>query len=276
MTGYEASLQNRRYAYWVSSQDQPPQTLPIMLIHGFGGMYSGLEELSKKLTAHSTVLGLDLPGYGASEQLHRKHTLANYAAFLDQFCEQTKFHKVNVVGHSLGADIALLFASRFPQRVGDLVLLNPVLLTDRRVAALTKLYYDIAARAPKRLRRIILHSHAVTWFTDSVLFAQSPEGAKEKILRDDYISDHLMSDRPIIETYSSIHHTRFLEAAAHIKSRTLIVHGTGDKLTSSNETDALAAAIPGAVLKRVDGGGHFLPLEKPAVAARLILEFLAN
>ena len=56
---------------------------------------------------------------------------------------------------------------------------------------------------------------------------------------------------------------------------TLVVVGEEDELTPPDIARALAAAIPGARLVTVPGGGHLPPVERPVETTRALLEFLA-
>jgi pimeloyl-ACP methyl ester carboxylesterase len=59
-----------------------------------------------------------------------------------------------------------------------------------------------------------------------------------------------------------------------IRTPTLVVSGTDDKLTPVRFSEALATRIPGAALQTVDGAGHMLMLEQPQRLAKLLSVFL--
>jgi pimeloyl-ACP methyl ester carboxylesterase len=274
--GHRARLKNINFSYWISQPEARTGKTPVLLIHGFGGTYSGLEDLSAILASRTTVIGLDLPGYGLSEPLKGRHTLSNYSRFLNDFCASTEFHKIDVVGHSFGADIAIVFAALYPERVRKLILISPVILSNRRTASLGKYYYDLVARVPRGLRHRLLHNHTLTWISDYLLFRQASERQRAKILRDDYISDHLMTDRPVIESYRSLFTTRFLKLASRIQTPTMILSGNEDQLSPSKDMYALQASIPDSTLEIIAGAGHFLPLEDPRQTADIVQQFLAQ
>lgn len=62
---------------------------------------------------------------------------------------------------------------------------------------------------------------------------------------------------------------------ARIEAPTLVIAGDDDMMTLEHTT-ALYRAIPGAQLAVVPGASHLVPLEKPALVARLITEHLAQ
>jgi pimeloyl-ACP methyl ester carboxylesterase len=274
MIGHKAVHNNREYSYWISTSREDSRSA-ILMIHGFGGTYSGLENLSTMLSKEATIVGLDLPGYGLSEQLQGRHTLRKYAAFLDQFCKTTEHHRLIVVGHSFGADIALVFAARYPKRIDKLILINPVLISNRRFARLAKHYYQFISHTPYKIRHWLLHNHLLTWVSAYSLFKNASSKTRSKILRDDYISDHLMSDRPVIESYYSLLSTPFIKVASKIKAPTLILSGSVDVLSPPKDMEQLHAAVIGSELVIVKGEGHFMPIESAPVVAKEIRKFIA-
>lgn len=274
MTGHQTKIKHKKVVYWTSASHATNNRESLLLIHGFGGTYSGLEDLAALLSEQYNLLGLDLPGYGLSEPLQERHTLRNYAKFLNTFCGATEFHKVNVVGHSFGADIAIVFAALFPNRVDKLVLISPVVFSKKGIARLGKAYYNVVSRLPKGLRHTLLHSHALTRLSDRFMFKQASEQQRSKILRDDYISDHLMTDTPTIESYLSLLATPFFKLAGRIQSKTLVISGSDDALSPADVMQKLQEQIPSSSLSIVQGAGHFLPLETPRPVAEQIIGFL--
>ena len=55
-----------------------------------------------------------------------------------------------------------------------------------------------------------------------------------------------------------------------IKLPTLLIHGTRDVITPMANSEALAGAIPGARLVKLEGAGHVPTLTRPAAVADAI------
>lgn len=55
-----------------------------------------------------------------------------------------------------------------------------------------------------------------------------------------------------------------------------VVHGTDDATIPVAEAEAMAASLPRARLRLVEGAGHLVPLERPEVVARAILELVED
>jgi 3-oxoadipate enol-lactonase len=56
---------------------------------------------------------------------------------------------------------------------------------------------------------------------------------------------------------------------------TLIIVGERDALTPPADSEAMAAAIPGARLVTVPGAGHLTPMERPKAVFEALAEFFA-
>jgi pimeloyl-ACP methyl ester carboxylesterase len=98
----------------------------VVFIHGLGGSY---ETWSLNLPAFAErfrICALDLVGAGSSDKPAMDYSVPSLASFLARFLDALdgEWQRVNLVGHSLGGVIALAFASRYPDRVERLVLVD--------------------------------------------------------------------------------------------------------------------------------------------------------
>jgi pyruvate dehydrogenase E2 component (dihydrolipoyllysine-residue acetyltransferase) len=98
----------------------------VVFVHGLGGSY---ETWSLNLPAFAErfrICALDLVGAGSSDKPAMDYRVTSLADFLARFLDALggDWQRVNLVGHSLGGAIALAFASRYPERVARLVLVD--------------------------------------------------------------------------------------------------------------------------------------------------------
>ena len=57
---------------------------------------------------------------------------------------------------------------------------------------------------------------------------------------------------------------------------TLVVVGERDVLTPPADSEAMAAAIPGARLVTIPGAGHLTPMERPKAVSQALAEFYTS
>jgi pimeloyl-ACP methyl ester carboxylesterase len=106
-----------RLRYFVAGEGPP-----LLLVHGLGGAASNWVALAPLLAHRFRVLVPDLPGHGGSTPLAAATTFDPYADRLARLAEHELIERVAVVGHSLGALVALRLAVGRPEHVSALVL----------------------------------------------------------------------------------------------------------------------------------------------------------
>lgn len=109
---------------------------PLVLIHGWA-MHTGIwRTFAKQLAQHYQVICVDLPGHGRSEKLS-EFTLENISSQLQKILPVSA---CTLVGWSLGGAVALDLASRFPDRVKNLIVIgsNPCFVKTSTWAGMKK------------------------------------------------------------------------------------------------------------------------------------------
>ena len=99
---------------------------PVVLVHGVGLRLEAWAPQISHLAKRWRVLALDMPGHGESAPIARDAPLTAFVDWLANTLTQLVDEPVNIVGHSMGALLALGLASAYPQRVKRLCLLNAV------------------------------------------------------------------------------------------------------------------------------------------------------
>ena len=93
----------------------------LVFVHGAGGAQNVWINQSRAI-AHGgwNVAALDLPGHGASEDLPEIESVEDYAAWVGRFITALSAGRVVLVGHSMGAGIALTLAATNPEQVAPI------------------------------------------------------------------------------------------------------------------------------------------------------------
>ncbi len=102
-----------------------PGRLPArVFVHGMGGVgWATFGEVAGHplLGGHRSLV-IDLPGHGLSDRPSRfGYTLDDHASVIARVCEAAGVDSIDLVGHSLGADISVVLMGRYPGLVGRLV-----------------------------------------------------------------------------------------------------------------------------------------------------------
>ena len=100
-----------------------PDARRVLWIHGTPGKAYGWADFLLDVPPGRTYVAIDRPGHGASEPHVAVPSLGLQTLALEPFLGCRAGFKTIVVGHSLGASVALQAALDYPQAVGGLLLL---------------------------------------------------------------------------------------------------------------------------------------------------------
>ncbi|WP_286237742.1 alpha/beta fold hydrolase [Neptuniibacter halophilus] len=102
-----------------------PEGVPVLALHGWLDNAASFSVLARHLQG-VRLIALDLVGHGRSD--HRPQAMPYHiwdnVADLHAVLKALQLEKVDLIGHSMGASIAMLFAASFPQQVGRLLLIE--------------------------------------------------------------------------------------------------------------------------------------------------------
>lgn len=115
-----------RLAYWLHRGGREPRRLAV-LVHGAASNHTRWSEFLERTTLkHSwDLLRPDMRGNGSSAFRGRLDS-GVWCRDLAEIIEAEGYAQAVLIGHSLGAQIAIGFAARYPPRVSGLVLIDPV------------------------------------------------------------------------------------------------------------------------------------------------------
>jgi len=98
---------------------------PIVLLHGWGDSGATWQFLVDHLPQRRSVLAFDARGFGQTQWSQDGYWFPDYLADLDAILERiAPDTPVDLVGHSMGGNVAMLYAGIRPQRVRRLVSLE--------------------------------------------------------------------------------------------------------------------------------------------------------
>ncbi len=97
---------------------------PLVMIHGFAADSAGWQKLEACLPTERPVVKIDLPGHGRSPR-RPVDSFRSLARMVVEAFDAEGLDGAHLVGHSLGAALALALADVRPRRVASLTMLAP-------------------------------------------------------------------------------------------------------------------------------------------------------
>src|SRR5687767_8021988 len=94
-------------AYDEQGQGSPP----ILLVHGWSCDHRYVAPQVEQFSQKHRTIAVDLRGHGESDAPHQEYTMSAFADDLAWLCRELRVEKPIVVGHSMGAVIALQLAA---------------------------------------------------------------------------------------------------------------------------------------------------------------------
>lgn len=98
------------------------QGFPLILLHGNGEDHTYFKHQMGPFSEKFRVIALDTRGHGQSPRGTAPFTLEQFAEDLKGFLDSREISRCHLLGFSDGANIALLFALKYPEYVEKLVL----------------------------------------------------------------------------------------------------------------------------------------------------------
>ena len=86
---------------------------PIVYLHGWGQNIAMMEPIAKPFTETHRLVILDLPGFGNSDEPEEAWDLEEYVNMLKALLDYLGIKKPNLIGHSFGGKISILYASKY-------------------------------------------------------------------------------------------------------------------------------------------------------------------
>jgi pimeloyl-ACP methyl ester carboxylesterase len=98
---------------------------PILALHGWLDNAASFEILAKRLT-DSHIIAIDFFGHGKSSHRPKQSPYYLWDNISDIYVllQVLNISKIDLLGHSMGAAVAMLFAASFPEKVGKLLLIE--------------------------------------------------------------------------------------------------------------------------------------------------------
>ena len=107
--------------HYVQWGEQGP---PVICVHGITANAFSFQALADHLSSHFRIYAYDLRGRGDSDKPETGYSIPIHAEDLANIVDALGLEKPAVIGHSLGAMIALYFAAYYQEKLSKLVLID--------------------------------------------------------------------------------------------------------------------------------------------------------
>jgi pimeloyl-ACP methyl ester carboxylesterase len=258
---------------------------PVICVPGGPGRASAyLEDLAGLSTTH-TLLRFDLRGSGLSELPEERDSLSfpRLADDIEALRVARGLETVDLIAHSAGCFVALVYAARYPDRLSRLILLTPsgrgfggpdddvkAIRASRSgepwYAEAAAVEAEVAMAPPHRRdrphRELRVFSYG-RWDERAQAHAAS--------------TDSQMSLRAMAGfSAPTFNGEQFLAELKAFTGPSLIVVGSLDGATGVQGGHVIAAALPNVRVVEIDGAGHYPWVDAPDELREILVRFLSE
>jgi len=227
----------------------------VVLVHSLAGTAQQWSEQLRHLRQRHRAVALDLRGHGRSDPpKNGDYTIAGMAADIAATVDSLGLNRFVLVGHSMGGGAAVVYAGTHPERVLGLMLIDPI---------------GDGKQIPAAEANGFLASLESDYDNASQAYWTSIAGS------DSAIRARLLSDLKSTPKETVI---RVLHEVMKFDPDPALARYSGPKLSIVTPHNDLAFSLhrlgQGFPHQVVEGSGHWIQLDKPAVVNRLLDDFL--
>lgn len=262
-------FQQMAYVYEAGRKHQET----ILLVHGLGhGAAQDWKHLIPKLAKKYHVVTFDLPGFGRSDKGNHLYSPGTYAQFINFIAKKYTNKPFVLIGHSMGAAIATVYAAAFPKDVKKLVLVDAAGILHQ--VAFEKSLANNAAR--KVTPAYDLYASEIRQLISKIIdLSEYIDVGPELVLKLAPLRNTILGGDPVKIAGFALVREDFSRHVPRIKAQTLIVWGKEDPVAPLRTGKMLHHLIRDTALITLDNTGHNPMLEKPDEFNQLILDYLA-
>ena len=253
---------------------------PVLMLHGWPGHWYCWRHLVPELSGSYRLLMPDLRGFGWSDAPGHGYDPRTFAADALALLDALELDRVRLVGHDWGGFTAFLLGVEHPERFTRIVVFNaPPLwapLSWGVIASLWRTWY-VAAIASPLGPRLVASPRFLPWFVglggrrhvfsveDAEIYAdrlRQPARARASCL--------------LYRSYLRTAHDVFIRRRYNhddLAVPTRLVFGADDFYVPSAYVSGFEQHAPNMDVEFVTGCGHFLPEERPDLAAARLQDF---
>jgi pimeloyl-ACP methyl ester carboxylesterase len=260
----------------------------VVCVPGGPGRASAYLEDLAGLSATHTLLRFDLRGTGASELPEDRQSLSfpRLADDIEDLRVARGLDTIDLLAHSAGCFVALVYAARYPERLSRLILLTP-----------SGTGFGDVGNVGDDIKAIRASRSGEPWYAEAAAVeaevAMAPPHRRDRPHRELRVfsygrwderaqahaaaTDSQMSLRAMAAFGpASFEGESFLAAVKAFAGPTLIVVGTVDGATGVEAGQVIAAALTNVRVAEIAGAGHYPWVDTPDELRDVLVSFLAE
>jgi pimeloyl-ACP methyl ester carboxylesterase len=260
---------------------------PLICVPGGPGRASEYLEDLAGLSSDYTLLRFDLRGTGESELPDDRESLSfpRLADDIEDIRIARGLETIDLLAHSAGCFVALVYAARYPTRLSRLILVTPSasgfgdigddierIRASRSAepwyAAAAEVEAEVALMPPRRRNRVDRGLRVFgygRWDERAQAHAASTDGQMSLRATAAFASESFRSEGQT-----------FLEALRAVTCPALVIVGDLDGLTGVKAGDIIAGVLPHATVTTLAGAAHYPWVDTPAEFKAAVVGFLAT
>lgn len=250
---------------------------PLLFLHGLGGSWEDWAANLQSFTPLYRAMAMDFPGFGDSDKAEADYSIEWLTGIVEKFLEERKLERVTIVGHSMGALVALKLAARGNSRVQRLIVADAVgiggkaeflsYVLTKKIMGPDSRWESIEGVMRDQFKMMI----------EVFIKGQRPETSKEffqSVPKSPVTGNPLLPMTPSVQLSASIIDFDIRPQLASILQPTLILWGEKDPVAPPPDAVFLKSKIPRATLAILEGCGHSPMKEQPERFDREVWKFL--
>jgi pimeloyl-[acyl-carrier protein] methyl ester esterase len=243
---------------------------PLLMIHGWGVNSEIWISLVDELKIFASVYVVDLPGMGGNSSIS-PYTLDNIAK---EIKVNVPIKKFNVLGWSLGGQVAMNLAIKMPEFVEKLILMSTtpcfVEKKDWPYGVKKQFFLDFEMEAKQNLNNTLMKFFLIQ--------TRGIDNSKNvmSFLKNTFIEIRDENKSGMQSALNVLKETDLRNEVKKIDKPTLIITGDKDRLTSLKASIWLYEKIKRAKLKEIKGSNHMPFISHKEIMTESVEKFLQN
>ena len=233
----------------------------VVLLHGWGSNIKLFSNLIDLLAQKYTVVAMDMPGFGESQEPPCAWCVDDYVQFVIDFLADYDCKNITFLGHSFGGRVIIKLNSRenLPFEINKVILVDSAgILPPKSNKKSFRTYYY-------KFGKTILSTKIAQKIVPDAL-----ENFRKKMGSADYAAASPLMRQVLVKVVNE----DLEPLLKNIKCPTLLIWGVNDTATPLSDGEKMEQLIPDAGLVKLENAGHYSFLEQQFTFNRVMCSFM--